>query len=424
MKVAYYSPFPPERTGVADYSALLLPELRRHIEVRVVRHGRRRPPRRTDIALYHVGNDPDAHGWILSALRRRRGVVVLHDFVLHHLVAGLTLGRGDPEAYLDAMQRDGGVLGRLIAHGVIDGLLSPIWESRPEEFPLVHGVLDHADGVIVHSRYVESRVRQSGFRGPVWRIPHPASPEPGEVHPIVLPQPAAVVIGCFGNFNPSKRGLQLLKAFAGIRERHPDALLVFAGGLSGRNDLELHARNSGLRLGESVVHLGYVNESDIWPLLAACDVLVNLRWPTMGETSGSVIRALAAGRPVVVSDVGWFSELPEDVVAKVGVGPNEVEELREVLLRLIGDTELRARLGAAAQRYVRREHDLERVGEAYTIALEDAAGLELVRTDVLDDVSRAASDVGLTSSSPELSEVGRALSEVGLRDVGRSAINS
>ena len=98
MKVAYYSPLPPERTGIADYSALLLPELQRRLDVEVVRRGRRRAPRGADVSLYHIGNNPDAHGWIVAALRRRRGVVVLHDFVLHHLIAGLTVGRGDGTA--------------------------------------------------------------------------------------------------------------------------------------------------------------------------------------------------------------------------------------------------------------------------------------------------------------------------------------
>ena len=58
MRVAYFSPMPPERTGVADYSALLLPALRRKLDVEVVRRGRKRAPRGTDVALYHVGNNP------------------------------------------------------------------------------------------------------------------------------------------------------------------------------------------------------------------------------------------------------------------------------------------------------------------------------------------------------------------------------
>ena len=103
MRVAYHSPLPPQRSGVADYSALLLPALRRRLPVAAVRRGRRRPPRGTDLCLYHVGNDPAAHGWIVDALRRRPGVVVLHELVLHHLVAGLTIARRDGHGYLAAM---------------------------------------------------------------------------------------------------------------------------------------------------------------------------------------------------------------------------------------------------------------------------------------------------------------------------------
>src|SRR3954467_11190761 len=175
MKVAYFSPLPPSTSGIADYSALLLPALERRVEVEVVRPGRTRPVSDADVSLYHVGNDPDSHGWIVDALRRRPGVVVLHDFVLHHLVAGLTIGRKDGPAYLAAMERDAGVPGRLLAHGVLDGRVPPPWETRPQEFPLAGEVLGSATALIVHSRYVEEQARDA-FDGPIRRIPHPAWP--------------------------------------------------------------------------------------------------------------------------------------------------------------------------------------------------------------------------------------------------------
>jgi hypothetical protein len=143
MRVAYYSPMPPSRSGIADYSALLLPALRERIEeVVVAERGRRALA--ADVALYHVGNDPDAHGWIIDALRRRPGVVVLHEFVLHHLISGITLGRGNARGYFDAMERDLGVTGRLLALGVADNLLPLLWETQPERFPLAGVVLDLA----------------------------------------------------------------------------------------------------------------------------------------------------------------------------------------------------------------------------------------------------------------------------------------
>src|SRR3954469_17461762 len=91
MRVAYYSPLPPSHSGIADYSTLLLPALRERIEeVVAVEPGAKAP--RADVDLYHVGNSPDDHGWIVDALRRRPGVFVLHELVLHHLIAGITIG--------------------------------------------------------------------------------------------------------------------------------------------------------------------------------------------------------------------------------------------------------------------------------------------------------------------------------------------
>src|SRR4029453_13467213 len=93
-------------------------------------------PRGTDMCLYHVGNNPEAHGWIVEALRRRSGLGVLPDVVPPPPVAGLTVGRGDGHGYLDAMEREHGVVGRLLAHGVLDKRLPPPWGARPGDFPL------------------------------------------------------------------------------------------------------------------------------------------------------------------------------------------------------------------------------------------------------------------------------------------------
>src|SRR3972149_468264 len=151
MRVAYFSPLPPERSGIADY------------------------------------------------------------YVLHHPVAGMTVGRRDGHAYLDAMEREYGVVGRLLAHGVLDKRIPPLWESRPPGYPVSSFVLEHATGLIVHSRSVSALARASGFPGPVWVVPHPAWPV-GQVVPVRLAP--GLVIGCFGVVNASKRIPELLQATA------------------------------------------------------------------------------------------------------------------------------------------------------------------------------------------------------------------
>ena len=126
---------------------------------------------------------------------------------------------------------------------------------------------------------------------PAWPVPH-IEPEPIEGEPVV---------GCFGHVNESKRIPQLLEAFERSarpgRASAPRRLVVAAA-----PELELpDARDPR---GTTFPR------SELWSLLAASDVVVSLRSPTMGETSAAAVRALSLGKPLVVSDVGWFSELP------------------------------------------------------------------------------------------------------------------
>ena len=410
MKLAYFSPMPPERTGVADYSALLLPALRERLDVTVVRKGSKRAPRGTDAALYHVGNNPDAHAWIVDALRRQPGVVVLHDFVVHHLVAGMTIGRRDGHGYLDTMEREHGVVGRLLAHGVLDKRIAPLWESRPEIFPLAWFVLEHATGLIVHSRAVHELVRQAGYEGPVWVVPHPAWPVPAVVSERVA---AGLVVGCFGVVNASKRIPELLRAFASVRETNPGVVLLLVGPTSPGFDLDRRLQRLGLD-DRGIVREGWVDEARLWELMVGVDISVSLRHPTMGETSGVAIRSLSLGKPLVVSDVGWFSELPNDVALKVPVDSHEVETLTAALELLVERDDVRAQMGAAASRLAQQKHDLRRVAELYVAVLEEAVGGAAVGDGVLREVSRAAADVGISPEDAEAREIARRLAEVEL----------
>jgi len=410
VKVAYFSPMPPEPSGIADYSALLVPALRERVEVDVVQRGKKRPPRGTDLCLYHVGNNPEAHGWIVDVLRRRPGVVVLHDFVLHHLVAGLTVGRGDGHGYLDAMEREHGVVGRLLAHGVLDKRIPPLWENRPQDFPLAGEVLGHASGLVVHSRYVLGRAREAGYTGRIWVVAHPAWPVPR-----IAPERVggAPVFGVFGNVNQSKRVPQLLEAFARVREEHPDATLLLVGATAPNFDLDRRLQRLGLD-GAGVIRHDRVDEGRLWALMAACDAVVSLRSPTMGETSGVAIRALSLGKPLVVSANGWFAELPPDVALKVPVDDREADTLTAALELLASRPDVRAAMGERATVLAQRDHDLGRIAELYAAACEEAAGGGPVDDAVAREVSSAAALAGIEPGSTEAAELARRMAEVGL----------
>src|SRR5207244_2790720 len=163
-----------------------------------------------------------------------------------------------------------------------DGRVPPPWETQPDEFPLAGEILANATGLIVHSHYVEERARESGYRGPLWVVPHPAWPAP---HAAPAPIDGRPLFGCFGHLNASKRIPQLVEAFQLVRNRHPNAKLLLVGPASPGFDLERLVE-------EGVERIDYVQEERLWSLMAACDACISLRAPTMGETSGSAMRAL------------------------------------------------------------------------------------------------------------------------------------
>ncbi len=412
MKVAYFSPMPPNTSGIADYSALLVPELAKLIDVEVISEPKRGMGKSCDIALYHVGNNPAVHGWIVEALRERPGLVVLHEHVLHHLVAGMTIAVGDQDGYLRAMQRDAGVVGRLMAHGIIDGVVPPVWESRPTDFPLCGEILDLATGLIVHSQTVEDAARSRGYVGPIYRIPHPAWPKPEIAQDPALAGVTGPIFGAFGHLNTAKRAPQLVEAFAQVVEQEPAAKLLLVGSAS--EEIHIDGRLAEIERAHpgGVIRLPYVEEDRLWNLIAGCDVCVCLRYPTMGETSGIAIRALVCGRPLLVSDVGWFSELSGASAVKVSVGDGEVEDIAEQMIALAGDPERRAQMSTAASRYADDDLAVAQVAEQYRRAMVDAGGGKSIEIAVLHDMARAAADLGFDAASPELSTVASRLREV------------
>jgi glycosyltransferase involved in cell wall biosynthesis len=203
----------------------------------------------------------------------------------------------------------------------------------------------------------------------------------------------------------NKRIPQLLEAFAAFRRDRPGARLLLVGSAGERFDVGRRLERLGLT--EGVERLDYVPEDRMWSLMAACDVLVNLRYPTMGETSGSVIRALALGQPLLVSDVGWFGELPDDAVLKIPVDEHEVRVI-EAALGVAADHG--ASLGSAARAYVEREHALPKVADAYVAALELAAGGAAVDDAVIWRIAEAATEVGVDDAS----ELVRAARDAGI----------
>jgi len=331
MRVAFFSPLPPSRSGIADYSETLIEHLKPLAEVEVFSgEGRTFDPARADVALYHLGNNP-YHGFVYQAALRHPGVLVMHESNLHHLLADLTIRRDNWDAYLRECEYEGGPQALAYAQRVRALEVGPDYEG----VPMLRRVLESARGIIVHSRFAAQQMRAAGFRGPLARIPHgawiPRVDRNAWRYRLGLDESPSL-IGIFGFLKPYKRIAESLRAFRRLLRVAPAAKMILVG--EPHPDFSVESLIRSLGLSAAVRVLGFAPNDEFTGYMSACDVVLNLRYPTVGESSGSLLRALGLGKPVLISDVGAFREFPDDVCLKVPVGEGEEELIFEYLTLL------------------------------------------------------------------------------------------
>jgi glycosyltransferase involved in cell wall biosynthesis len=392
VKISYWSPLSPSGTGVADYSEELLPYLAKEgIEIHLFVSDREpsNPEVRDlfrchwardyeevasrekfDLDLYQIGNS-SYHRFALNAALRHPGVVVLHDLVLQHLFLGLSVERGNTALYVSEMKRAYGDRGAAIGRQIAAALGSELLTSK---FPLCERLVERSYGVLVLTRFMQRWLERRFGAIPVGkfigRAPHHYSPPPPL--PVSSPLEARRILGLpekeflvasFGLVSRAKRVDKAVLGFRRFLRDWPEARFLVVGEVQPSYPLE--ALDPGRELGDRLVVTGREPMDRFYLYMLACDVVVNLRFPSTGELSGTLIRTLGMGKPVLVSNTGPFAEFPEHTVARIDLGPPEVPEIARVLLWLARNPELREAMGRFAREHVEAEYKLSDEASAY-----------------------------------------------------------
>jgi len=363
---------PPSKSGIADYSQALVDELSKRAEVTVFDSPNQLfDPARFDTFLYHVGNNPH-HDFVYETALRHPGFVVMHEANLHHLVAHLTITRDNWDAYLAECDFDGGPAALEFAQSVRRLEVGPDYEG----VPMTRRLLQASKAAIVHSDYVARLTREQGFTGPIATIPHGAwlpdqAGRHAARHELGLDE-TTPLIGAFGHLKPYKRIAESLRAFRRLVKLEPRARMILVGEPHPEFPVDQLIRTLGLR--EQVRLIGFAEIRQFVAYMSACDIILNLRFPTVGETSGSLQRALGLGKAVIVSDVGSFAELPGDICLKVPPGTGEEDLIFEYLNVLVSQPDLARAMGERARNWVARECNWSLVAERYLAFMQDPAG--------------------------------------------------
>jgi glycosyltransferase involved in cell wall biosynthesis len=387
-RIRFVTPMPPARSGIAQYSADLLTAVGSAWPIALVaentdtsgewdrwRRGRVDPGSDEMCpTVYQLGNS-GYHSTAFGRAIREPGMLVLHDVVVHHGRLGEFVRRGRGGEYRNLMERLYGKTGARLAEQVLRGNVP----SQLSDFPLFEDYVDAASMTVVHSHHARRLVLERSPHANVAVVPM-GIPLPCPIdarrarRSLGIPE-GAFVIASVTHVNPYKRLDVVMRALRRIVDAVPDAILVVAGSMAPGLNLEEIARLYGVH--HRVKFLGYVSDANARLVAQAADVCVNLRHPSMGETSASLLRLLGAGKPVLVTDDESMCDYPPDVALRVPVDAFEDEMIAEIMIMLADQPSVRASAGAKAREFVEREHSMNATIEGYRRVIQDAFGIDL-----------------------------------------------
>jgi glycosyltransferase involved in cell wall biosynthesis len=401
-RIAWLSPMPPAKTGIATYSRAVLDGLdrigysaHRFQPIWPVRPKHEGTIPWHSMGVYHLGNNVEFHRDVYRHAIQTPGLVVIHDLAIDDFVRGM-IAAGDPLGHQAVREGLANAPKLHALPGAID---------EPLRVPFVAHVARRARGIVAHSPFVERYLRAFGCRTPVHVVPHPVVERDAAVKKAlgrrsVVRAPLEVVgmrtlVGVFGDQNAAKLVDVVLAAVA----RLPDEVHVaLVGRRIERYDLDAVVRASGL--GPRLHVRTDVSDDDFLAWIAAADVAVDLRFPHRGEVSGSLARSMQLGRPTLVSATGTYLDLPDDVVVHVPAGRPDPVQVAAALEQVLADEARRERIGAAARDHVAELARTEATAHGYARAIDDT--LALLRDPTRRALARwggALVDLGVTEET-------------------------
>ena len=372
MRINWFSPLPPAATDIAHFTQRTLGALAARARVtlwtdqaeydkRLEKLAKVRRFRgaeinwtefnRADISFYNIGNNPLFHGGIWQMSQRAPGVVVLHDLRLHHFFDGLYRDQwGDRAGYLALMEKHYGPQSRPDAEQCYGASASNINEMA-ERYPLTAAACSGALGVLTHTCEAFELLKICAQQ-PIAYAPLPFAATPVQPKRAVGPPYRLIAFGYLGR---NRRLAQIFAALGGMPEKAQFRLDIY-GAVADRAEVEDEINEQGLR-GITKLH-GFAPENKLDAALKTAHLAFNLRYPTMGEASGSQLRIWAHSLPALVTKTGWYATLPENTVAVVRP-EREISDIRQHLRDFLAAPERFAALGEKGLQLLQTEHSPE-----------------------------------------------------------------
>ena len=378
MKINWFSPLPPARSDIARVTRGLLPLLAEQAEIviwssapewsqEVEKFGEVHyydpdnlpwhKINQADVTIYLIGNDPKYHGAIWAVSRQHPGIVVMHDLKLQDFFLVLAQQNRfiNKDDYLRMTAFHYGNAGRKLAESYLRRTIS--LAELADHYSLVEFVTENALAVVVHSQAGYDNLADDASL-PVAYIPLcVCGPMPGidldRRTEVATNEPYRIII--FGFLGLNRRVDAFLKTFAEFPQRSHFRLDVY--GTSQTEEITQHLICE-LELEESVKMHGFVGEDTLDAALRQSDLAINLRYPTMGEASGSQLVIWQYGLPSLVTRIGWYATLPDETAGFVRFD-HERDDIHAHLSDFLAEPERYREMGRNGRRYIEEQHTRE-----------------------------------------------------------------
>jgi len=387
--LAYFAPIPPVKSGIASYSAELLPYLASYYDITLVVdqsetknqydgiifpvmtiEAFQTEAESFDRKLYHFGNSY-FHSYMWSLLKQYPGIVVLHDFFLSGLLSYEEINNGKELFWTEQLFKSHGY------HALRERFHEDIGNVA-NRFPCNHEVLQNAQGIIVHSDY--SHLLASQWYTPTslkqWKTIPLLRVAAGQIDKEKVRAELGfadndLIICSFGLLNETKLNHQLLHAFLQSKlAEDPRCHLIYVGDFTCETYADDLRKQIAASPASKRIHItGWTEDEVFKQYLQAADIGVQLRAESRGETSAAVLDCMNYGLATIVNANGSMASLPKEVLCMLEDCFTD-EDLTSVLEELKENADLRIRLGIAAQAFIQKEHDPKTCAASYNHAIE------------------------------------------------------
>ena len=382
-KLAIFSPLPPTRSGISDYSIDLGLALSEYFNityviddnvsfpnknlinfVQIIKLNQWNEKNKKDyLIFYQMGNNP-YHSYIYDEIIKQPGFVLLHDYSLHHLVLDRSRTRANE------------------FHDLISDKIPNYFEyyfeksmEMPEIFkfiiPLNEKIIEKSVGVIVHSKSSFDKIKEKFPRKSLLQINFPVILDHQYSKQDLMDlrnkhklKQDDFIISSFGFVTPPKQIPLILYSLSLIKKELKNIKYLIVGEV--HESINIKKLIKQYKLNSIVEVIGYTDLLVFEEYIKLSDLIITLRYPSAGETSAVLLRALAYGKANIVFDYDSFGDFPNDILLKIPLNTYDPFSLAESIKTMYMNKDLKQSYETNAKDYIHSHHDIEKISEQLT----------------------------------------------------------